>query len=541
VLNHVTDLIQGSWRYATGLRSFLAVTIDLEEATAILLRQFQNRDETFLRVLERGIYGNQKSPYRRILLHAGFQFDDVRRLVLDLGLEAALAHLYDNGVYVTLDEFKGRSPVRRNGLEFAVSAMDFDNPLLTAHYQGRTGGSRGGGTRVDVDLDYIAHDAASLLCHLHANGVEDRPIVFWTPAHPPMQGLGTALRLARIGRMPTKWFSPNKAAMNRQGFQSRALLAYSVLASRMLGRPIPGPQYLADLSSMVEYLGSMVGEGTPPVMVCAQSRVIRICLAAEETGIDISGTVFYTGGEPYTEGKAAIVERVGAVCIPAYAMQDGGFISYRCGTPLQPDDMHVMTERLVVLQRPMQRAPGLEVQGLFHTSLLTSAPKLMLNVESGDYGVMEERDCGCLWQELGFITHLHTIRSYEKLTSEGVMFMGSMLHEVLEETLPSRFGGGPLDYQLVEQESGGVARVSIVISPRIGPIDEEAVVDTVLKSLSFADWSRRQADLWRQNGTLGVQRREPYATGAAKILPLHLISASPEKSAPPPESKRQAR
>ena len=58
--------------------------------------------------------------------------------------------------------------------------------------------------------------------------------------------------------------------------------------------------------------------------------------------------------------------------------------------------------------------------------------------------------------ELGFTTHLHTVRSYEKLTSGGVMFMGSMLHELLEETLPARFGGSPLDYQLVEEEEDGV-------------------------------------------------------------------------------------
>ena len=60
--------------------------------------------------------------------------------------------------------------------------------------------------------------------------------------------------------------------------------------------------------------------------------------------------------------------------------------------------MHVMSDRLAVLQRPVHLDSGIEVQGLFYTSLLTSAPKLMFNVESGDYGVVEERDCGCLWQ-----------------------------------------------------------------------------------------------------------------------------------------------
>jgi hypothetical protein len=204
-------------------------------------------------------------------------------------------------------------------------------------------------------------------------------------------------------------------------------------------------------------------------------------------------------------------------------MQEAGNIAIPCADPLFPDDMHVMKERICVLHEPRRLEWGLDVDALFHTSLLTSAPKLMLNVESGDYGTLEDRDCGCLWSDLGFRTHLHSVRSYEKLTSGSVMFMGSMLHKLLEETLPSRFGGSPLDYQLVEEEEDGVPRVSVVVSPRVGPVSEIEVVKTVLDSLGFADWSRRRADLWRQNNTLRVQRREPYATSAGKTLPLQVL------------------
>jgi hypothetical protein len=70
------------------------------------------------------------------------------------GLEAALSRLHDAGVYVTLEEFKGRAPICRPGLEFEVSERDFDNPLLTAHYEGLTGGSRGGGSRVAIDFEF---------------------------------------------------------------------------------------------------------------------------------------------------------------------------------------------------------------------------------------------------------------------------------------------------------------------------------------------------------------------------------------------------
>ena len=87
MLTHATDLIKGSWRDATGLRCFLSKTIDLGEAKASSPISVQHREENFLRVLELGICANPRSPYRRLLLHAGFRFNDVRAFVRDQGLE----------------------------------------------------------------------------------------------------------------------------------------------------------------------------------------------------------------------------------------------------------------------------------------------------------------------------------------------------------------------------------------------------------------------------------------------------------------------
>ena len=530
MLKHFTDLVKGSWRYATGLRGFLAVTIDLEEAQATLTNQLQNREETFLHMLEHGIYGNARSPYRRLLQHAGFEFADVRTLVRNQGLESALSVLYDAGVYVTLDEFKGRAPVRRPGLEFPVSEPDFDNPLLKAQYKGSTGGSRGGGTRVNIDFDFIAHEAAGYLCNINANGMADRPIAVWQAAPPSNQGLGNVFRLARQGLMPERWFVPNKPLWNRQGLQARAMMVYTLLVSRLAGRPIPRPVYTPHVEDIIAYLAEAVRQGRPAVLLCPPSQAVRVCLKAEELGADLSGTIFRGGGEPWTAGKAAVVNRVGAEANPSYAMYEAGTISYRCGAPAHPDDMHLLTDKLALLQRTKEFASGFEVGAIILTTLLESTSKLMLNVETGDYGVVEERDCGCLWQQLGFTTHIHHVRSYEKLTSESVSFMDSMLHELLEETLPARFGGGAIDYQLVEEEENGLPRVSIVISPRVGPVDESAVVEAVLRAVAFSDWSRRQANTWREAGTLRVKRSEPYATASGKILPLHVPGASPSRT-----------
>jgi hypothetical protein len=327
--------------------------------------------------------------------------------------------------------------------------------------------------------------------------------------------------------MPEKWLSPTHPKWNRQGIQGRALMVFTLIVSRLAGRPVPRPRHVKDVREVAAYLADTVRNGRPVVLVCGQSEWVRISLAAEKAGLDISGTAFRGGGEPYTEGKAAVLARVGATGYPSYAMHEVGTVAYPCGAGIAPDDMHILHNRMAVLQRPVRLKAGLEAPALYHTTLLPTAPKLMLNVESGDYAVMEERDCGCLWQQLGFTTHVHHIRSYEKLTSEGVMFMGSMLHEVLEQRLPARFGGSPLDYQLVEEEEGGLPKVGIIVSPRIGPVDDAEVIETFLKAVGSSDWSRRMAETWQQAGTLRVLRRDPYATPAGKILPLHVLSPTP--------------
>ena len=92
----------------------------------------------------------------------------------------------------------------------------------------------------------------------------------------------------------------------------------------------------------------------------------------------------------------------------------------------------------------------------------------MLNVQTDDYGVVEERHCGCELESLGYTTHLREIRSYSKLTGEGVTLIGTEMLEILNHSLPARFGGTLLDYQLMEAEDAqGFTRLYLIISPRV--------------------------------------------------------------------------
>jgi hypothetical protein len=124
----------------------------------------------------------------------------------------------------------------------------------------------------------------------------------------------------------------------------------------------------------------------------------------------------------------------------------------------------------------------------------------------------------------GYTLHLHSIGSYEKLTSEGVTFLGSELVAITEQVLPRRFGGSPADYQFVDRRSAEPPKISVVVHPSVGQLDHGALVHAVLQTLGRTEPGRMMAQLWRSGSTLDVVRTAPMSTAAGKILPLHVIS-----------------
>ena len=513
-------------RYAVGLKGYLRKTLTLDECRQMLVHQLEIREESFLRVLERGIYANPQSPYRRLLKHAGVEFTDVVNLVRQYGVEGALGQLYEGGVYVTLDEFKGRRPIKRPGIEFETLPQDFDNPLLAKHYEARSSGSRGVGTRVIIDLDLLTHEAAYLRHFLTAFDLASRPTGIWFQVPPVTAGMKQVLRYAKLGKAVEKWFAQSKLSLNPRAIKFLFFTEYTLYASRILGKPIPIPEYVPmdEVLKVTNWLAAKKREGNPAVLHTHASSGVRVCLAAKEKGLDISGTFFRIGGEPYTTAKAQVLAETGSQAKCHYSMAEIGTLGIACATPEDLDDIHLLTDKIAVIQRLKSViTSGLTVEALVYTTILPTCPKLMLNVESDDYGILEDRVCGCLIGGLGFTKHLCRIRSYEKLTSEGVTFLGTELLRLVEEVLPARFGGHPTDYQFVEEEEKGLPKVNIIVSHRAGSIHEEALLALVLHVLRAVPGGDIMSDQWRQAHTLQVIRREPYSTASAKILPLHIL------------------
>ena len=452
---------------------------------------------------------------------------DLEALVHREGLDGALAVLVKRGVYLTFDEFKGRTAIVRGSLRLAVAESDFDNPGLTPHLEAWSGGTRGAATSVKMALPYFADLAVNTALAFDAHGLTEYEHVIW------LQGFTPGFIYARLAAPVRAWFyplSPLPAAIQRGSQVISAL-------SRLRGRPLPAPVYLAlqEPERLAEWLAHSAQAGRPVCLTTYASSAVRIANAARERALSLAGVCFITLGEPFTEAKRAAVEASGARALVRYAFTEAGIIGYGCAAPRASDDLHFLSDSYGLVRRARPVGDGaLTIDAFVFTSLLGTAPKILLNVESGDYGLQERCDCDCPLGAAGLREHLSQIRSFEKLSGEGMTFVQTDLLRVLEEVLPARFGGTSTDYQVLEQEDEqGLLRLRLLVSPTIGPLDTSLVGETFLAELERSSFSDKfGARVWRTAGTVEVRREQPVPTGVGKILPFHLLQTSARSNRP---------
>ncbi|MGD9508093.1 MAG: hypothetical protein AB7I59_18220 [Geminicoccaceae bacterium] len=525
-------------RLAGRLRGYVRRQLSPEAIRRLVAAGLQEREQRLLRMLEHVVFGRPENPYGRLFAHAGIGLAEMRGWLAEHGLETTLGTLAEAGIYLSLDEFKGRRPVRRGSLEFRTSPHDFDNPLSSRDISLQTGGSRGGGTRIYLDLDNYGQDAAYHYLMLEAFGLLDRPAAVWAPMPPFSAGMADLLRAMKLARSPERWFAQTRPAYDRRSWRHALLGDGLILGARLCGASPPRPEFtpLDQAHTVAEWLAAVRARGRPGVVKTNVASGIRVCLAARERGLDISGSFFRVDSEPLTPARAGVFARADCSVANTYAMTEAGWVGVPCARAEVPDTCHLLSDRIALVRREMRSAHGAGAVANLYTTLLPTTPKLMLNVDCGDFSALSEAPCGCLFDQLGYRTRLHTIRSYDKLTSEGMNFLGDDLHRLLEEVLPRRFGGSPLDYQLVETESGdtGLPQVVVVASPRVGPLAEAAVVGAVVEFLdhlpsSGGTFGRR----WQEAGTLRLERRDPTATGAGKMLALHVSGRSQGQTSNP--------
>ncbi len=519
-------------RFLAALPRFLATPLSIEAMRAIVRERFERREARFLACVARA-RALPSSPYARLLDHAGCTEEDVAAAVRREGVEGALATLYAAGVCLSGDEFKGRRPVVRGSLSFTVDPATLVNPHAVVHGLSASSGSRGARTPVPIDLAFVRDHAVNTHVALEAHGGRG-----WTHAHHGVPG-GTSvtnpLEFAKGGRPPARWFTPvdvtTPGLAPRYRWGVRAMRAGSLLA----GVPLPGPTLATfdDPSPVVRWMADELARGRTPHLWGYASTAVLICEAAADAGVELRGARFTMGGEPTTPARRAVVESCGAVALPRMGTTETDILSFACAHPDAADDMHFFDDRHALIQPGAGRGrPGVADDAMLLTSLLDSAPLVLLNVCMGDRATVSRRDCGCAMAREGWGLHLHDVRSYEKLTAGGITFLDVDVIRVLEETMPARFGGRPADWQLVERHDGARGRpeVLLVVDPSAGALDEAAVADAFLDAIGGGSGGERLMELqWRAAGTLRVVREAPRRTETGKVLHVAL-----ERGDPPP-------
>jgi len=304
---------------------------------------------------------------------------------------------------------------------------------------------------------------------------------------------------------------------------------------RLCGTPLAEPEYagLNDARRIVRWAGQALADHPRCVIYTFAASAVRVVNAAAEENISLKGAKFLLTGEPLTPHKKAEIESGGATAIPVYGISEAGVVAAGCDrSHAQSDHCHLYKDTMAVITH-RQAVPHFDISlnAFLFTTLLYESPKLLLNVGMGDYGELHPCACDCQFGGLGYNTGISSIRSYEKLTGEGVTFVDTDFLHIIEKELPELFGGRSTDYQLMEEEDkAGFTRLQLIISPRVGKVNEKAVLDKFLILLRSGEaspesWAQSGVEMWRQSGAVQIRRSDPISTASGKVLPFHLQKA----------------
>lgn len=510
----------GLARLVLGLPRFLRERVGYDEATHLITDGVALRGERFVAKLEHAVFGHSPSPYLALARSAGCELGDVRALVHTDGVEATLAVMRRAGIYVTWEELRGRQPTVRGSQSFSFRWADFDNPLARPHAQSTSGGSSGPPVRVGLDLEHDAQSAPTWAVLFRAHGLEESPLAFWTPTHVGV--VSRFLKCSKFGKDLEKWFAMARV----KAFEDRARSAVVYgLARFYAGYPQPEGATLAQADRVLAYLLARLSDGKRPILNTSPSAAALLSRMAQERGTTLAGVAFLLGAEPITPARWRTITASGAKAIATYGTSEAGWIGAQFPGHTEPDEVHVFSDAYAVIANAQQETGAYP---LLFTGIRPAAPKVLINAEIGDAGVIETAPTDSPAEAYGYRVRLHTIRSFRKVTVWGTTFAVGDLEDIIEDHLPRHFGGSPTDYQLLEQEDEhGRPALRLLVSPSVGAIDEDAVREAFFAQVARGRASYRfMAEEVKVMDTLKVERRNPEVSQRGKI-----VAVVPKRSA----------
>ena len=504
----------------TSMPGFLRDRVTVEEAEREIQSGLATREKRFLELINTGVYKCHRSPYQKLLRFAGCTYSDLQIHVRRYGIEKTLEQLANEGVYLTPGEFKGKKTVIRGQLSFRVSPEDFEQAKSSPGFLVQSSGSSNRPMRSFTSLERVLQQAYVMALCFSAHDLFSCLHAVYDAILPGSSGVNQLIYRAKMGIRTDRWFARRIPANSWLENQYFYLTTYLIVGmGKLFGPGFPRPEFLdvQDFQHIVRWIEENRRQGKVCAIRTAASNATRIAQTAWKMGVSLEGSKCLVGGEPYTEAKAKTLERVGLSCIPRYSFNGGGNVGNGCANSVYRDEVHLNGHMMAVIRHTMslnKDAPA--IYPLLFTALQPFGHLLLLNVANGDYATLETRDCGCALQRIGLTTHLHHIRSYEKFASEGMNYFYGDLSEFIETTLPSEFGGGPGDYQLVEEEDDNAqTRLSLVVHPQIGDLDEEKVLALLRVALSNGSRnSRFMTEVWENAGNLQGQAGSPACQSA---------------------------
>lgn len=531
---HRREMVRRAVVAVRGLRDLVRHPVGLAEARRLVTDEVRRRPARFLGSLDQLVWPYPASPSRRLLETAGLEAGDVRTLVADEGLSGALAMLRDAGVYVSYEEYQGKVDVRRGSAVLHFSPSDFFNPVVPADYMATTGGSRTAGTPVEVSFAWQRRQGAQRAIQHDLTGAARGPLAVWLPVFPSAAGFGAIMKNAAGSKTPERWFSqtPNVLAgvPRHKQLANRYLPLLNAVART--GFPTASHVPTADPEPVVTWLRQSLTQHGVAAITGYASSITAVARWAVDHGVDLTGVVAYPSSEPVTVGKLDAMRAAGMTPTPTYAFMPEGTMAIACHE-CRDEEYHVWDHELAVVTRRRDRGDGSEVDAFCWTSLAGEAPRVLLNVENDDYGVLEEDvDCPCPLGELGLRTRVADIRGISKVAAAGITLEGHTFDQLAEVILPERVGGGPGDYQFVEDDVSGPTTIGLRIHPRLGDVDQQAALDIVWGVLNANEFGVLADSVWGRDGSIRVERAEPKVTKAGKTLSYERLGAAASSSSP---------
>lgn len=516
-------------RMAVGLHKMARMPL-APDPRALVRRTLEKRETNFLELMRRAVYEYPANPYHQLFQWAGCTYGDLERAVRRDGLEPTLEKLRQEGVYLEHDEFKGKRPIRRGKKELAVDPGDFANPLVKGIIETSSSGSRSKGTVTQRSLEYQIYREAQELVLQSGFELSERSIVNCGAILPATGGLRRELNLTRRGFSTEKWFALGGTL--RGSGHYRLLTTLLLLEARMLGIPVQFPVYLPhnDFSPVARWLAQRRSEGVKCLLNSSVSYGVRVAAAAAEIGLDISGTIFAVGGEALTDAKRAVIESTSCRTHALYGISELGPVGRACRQMHDGNRVHICLDTVAVISR-RRTAPltDVEIDSLMFTTLLPFAATVLVNIEMDDSGLLGPARCGCHLEAMGFTQQIDNIYSYGKLSGQGLTLVGGDMLNILEKSLPDRFGGNPTDYQLVECEGAIQTDIELRMHPRLAQASEGVVREFFLSEVKRLWGGALTRRVWEQTEGIRVVFAEPYLSGGRKIHALHLLGTTQQQ------------